>query len=126
MATLTLTSSVSVKRIVDVSKTTSVKRLVVQGVTDTLTVQSQGIASPSPVKVVSSEATFVKKVVAGTPVRRVKAGDLVDVNTLSLTSLLDVDADSPNQGDVLVFQTSTNKFTSQNDLEEQNVNGGQY
>ena len=69
----------------------------------------------------SSSTTQVKKVVVGKPVRRVSAG------SFRLDTLGDVDASSIETGSMLVYQSSTGKWTSQKEIEDgQNINGGSY
>lgn len=69
---------------------------------------------------VTGSNTQVKQVVVGTPVRRVTGG------SFNLSGLPDVDVANITQGSVLVYETSTNKWTATLDLEEQNINGGSY
>jgi len=69
---------------------------------------------------VTGSNTQVKQVVVGTPVRRVTGG------SFALSGLPDVDVTNITQGSVLVYETSTNKWTATLDLEEQNINGGSY
>jgi hypothetical protein len=69
---------------------------------------------------VTGSNTQVKQVVVGTPVRRVTGG------SFNLSGLPDVDVTNITQGSVLVYETSTNKWTATLDLEEQNINGGSY
>lgn len=69
---------------------------------------------------VTGSNTQVKQVVVGTPVRRVTGG------SFALSGLPDVDVANITQGSVLVYETSTNKWTATLDLEEQNINGGSY
>ena len=69
---------------------------------------------------VTGSNTQVKKVVVGTPVKRVIGG------SLNLSGLPDVDITNLTDGSVLVYEISTNKWTATLDLEEQNINGGSY
>ena len=69
---------------------------------------------------VTGSNTQVKQVVVGTPVKRVTGG------SFALSGLPDVDVTNITQGSVLVYETSTNKWTATLDLEEQNINGGSY
>lgn len=64
--------------------------------------------------------TKVKKVTLGRPVRRV----LQDNGNLS--GLNDIDAYGAEEGDVLVYHESDEKWHSQKLLEKQEINGGQY
>lgn len=68
-----------------------------------------------------SSTTQVKKVVVGKPVRRVSAGQFL------LSNLGDVSATGATTGDMLVYQSSTGKWTAQKEIEDgQNINGGSY
>lgn len=74
------------------------------------------------VVVTSNSNTLVKKVVVGKPVRRVSAG-----SSNLLNSLGDVDVNNLKNGSLLIYKTSTQKWTSTKDVEEgQNINGGSY
>lgn len=68
----------------------------------------------------SDSNTQVTKVVVGRPVRRVSSGAFITDN------LGDVDASAKTEGSVLVYKSSTQKWTATNDLEDQNINGGSY
>ena len=73
------------------------------------------------VVVTSGTTTQVKKVVVGKPVRRVTAGQFL------LSNLGDVSATGATTGDMLVYQSSTGKWTAQKEIEDgQNINGGSY
>jgi len=69
---------------------------------------------------VTGSNTQVKKVVVGTPVKR------VDNGAFRLSSLPDVDITNLTDGSVLVYETTTDKWTATLDLEKQNINGGSY
>jgi hypothetical protein len=68
-----------------------------------------------------------------TDTRRYKIGNGVSVwNTLEYTNgtrlsdLYDVDAPDPDDGDLLIYDTSINKWVSQKDLDKQRIDGGHY
>jgi hypothetical protein len=44
----------------------------------------------------------------------------------TVSSISDVDAVAPDEGSVLVFKTTTNKWTATTVLDAQDVTGGQY
>lgn len=70
---------------------------------------------------VADQTTTIKKVVVGTPVRRV-----VEQNR-NLSSLQDVDVNNLENGSLLIYKTATSKWTASKDVEdEQNINGGNY
>ena len=73
------------------------------------------------VKIVSSDTTTqVKKVVVGRPVRRVQqAGN-------SIGTASDVDISTLQNGSLLVYNSSSSKWTSTTELANQNINGGTY
>jgi len=64
--------------------------------------------------------TKVKRVTLGRPVRRVVA------DNGSLSNLNDIDASTPEDGDVLVWHEDTQKWVAQKLLDKQLINGGQY
>jgi len=66
------------------------------------------------------EITKVARVTVGRPVRRIVE------NSGRLGLLNDVDVSAITNGSVLVYSTSTSKWTASLDLEEQNINGGSY
>ena len=66
------------------------------------------------------EITKVARVVVGRPVRRV-SNDAGQLNRLQ-----DVDISARTEGSVLVYKSSTSKWTATLDLDQQNVNGGSY
>jgi len=77
-------------------------------------------ATTRNVKVVGNN-TQVKKVVVGTPVRRIAQ----DVN-VSIANATDVDITGITDGTVLVYNASRAKWVATLDLEDQNINGGTY
>lgn len=64
--------------------------------------------------------TQVKKVVVGTPVKRVTSG------AFSISNLAGVDTTGAIQGSILMYNTAQSKFIASNDLTDQNINGGSY
>ncbi len=69
---------------------------------------------------VAGQTTQVKKIVVGTPVRRVnQAGS-------TLAGLMDVDFTDLNDGSVMVFDNNTGKWKSTLILDKQDITGGQY
>ena len=76
--------------------------------------------SNTQAKVVYSNNTIVKKVVVGTPVKRVTSGSFSISNLAGITTVGAV------QGSVLVYNASDQRWEPTLTLEEQNVNGGQY
>ena len=78
--------------------------------------------SGTTVKTVAAagSTTQVKKVVVGTPVRRVTAG------AFHVTNIGGIDITGVVNGSVLVYNESTTNFEAKLDLEEQNIDGGSY
>jgi hypothetical protein len=68
----------------------------------------------------SDQTTIVKSVTVGRPVRRVIG------STASIDGLQDVNVTNKANGSVLVYNSSTSKWTATLDLENQNINGGSY
>lgn len=71
-------------------------------------------------KVVTEPNVKVAKVVVGRPVRRVTSGAFL------INNLNDVDNAQLQDGSLLVYKSSTQKWTATIDLEKQNLNGGSY
>jgi len=69
---------------------------------------------------VAGTTTQVKKVVVGTPVRRVTSGAF-DINNLG-----GVNTAGAVNGSLLIFNSTSAKWEASLDLEEQNINGGSY
>jgi hypothetical protein len=69
---------------------------------------------------VSGSTTQVKKVVVGTPVRRVTGSGV------TLDGLADVLAPNPVDGSVLVYNSTQEKWVSTLDLNKQNMDGGSF
>jgi len=71
-------------------------------------------------KVTIDDNTQVKKVVVGRPVRR------VNESSGSMSGLTDVDLTNLENGSLLIYSDTSEKFEASRDLEEQNINGGSY
>ncbi|MAI05477.1 MAG: hypothetical protein CMA07_07175 [Euryarchaeota archaeon] len=70
--------------------------------------------------VTTNGTTKVKKVVVGRPVKRINS------TTGNINNLAGVDTTGAEQGSVLVYDETSSSFNATNDLEDQNLNGGQY
>lgn len=70
--------------------------------------------------VTTNGTTKVKKVVVGRPVKRINS------TTGNINNLAGVDTTGAQQGSVLVYDETSSSFNATNDLEDQNLNGGQY
>lgn len=70
----------------------------------------------------SGQRTHVKRVVVGTPVRRVSAA----ANRNEISELIDVDVTGKQTGSLLIYNESSGKWEASIDLEQQNINGGSY
>lgn len=70
--------------------------------------------------VTSGNTTIVKQVTVGRPVRRVVQA------SNNINDLLGVDTTAKVNGSVLVYNSTTAKWTATQDLENQNINGGSY
>jgi hypothetical protein len=71
-------------------------------------------------KVVTEPNVKVAKVVVGRPVRRVTSG------AFRIENLSDADTTGIQDGSLLVYKTSTQKWTATIELDNQNLNGGSY
>jgi hypothetical protein len=69
---------------------------------------------------VAGTTTQVKKVIVGTPVRRVTSG------AFNINNLGGVSTEGAVNGSLLIFNATSAKWESSLDLEEQNINGGSY
>lgn len=67
------------------------------------------------------DLTRVKKIIVGTPVRRVNPGSAGSINTLS-----GVDTSGATDGSVLVYHDSSGNWEAQLLLNKQTINGGHY
>lgn len=70
--------------------------------------------------IVVGSTTQVKKVVVGTPVKRVTSG------AFSIDNLGGVDTTDTANGSLLIYSSATSKWMASKDLQEQNINGGSY
>lgn len=70
--------------------------------------------------IVVGSTTQVKKVVVGTPVRRVTSG------AFTIDTIAGVDTSGATNGSLLIYSTATSKWMASKNLEEQNINGGSY
>lgn len=73
-----------------------------------------------PITAVTGSNTQVKKIVVGTPVRRVTSG------AFSIDNLTGVDTTGALNGSLLIYNSSLGKWTANKNLEEQIINGGSY
>lgn len=73
---------------------------------------------------VAGSTTQVKKVVVGTPVRRVSSAGIQAAATIQ--SIGNVDASSLVNGSTLIYNSSSGFFETSVDLENQNVDGGSF
>ena len=74
----------------------------------------------SGITVTPGNTTIVKRIVVGTPVRRVSEA------ALNLNNLAGVDTSSRVNGSVLVYNSTSTLWESTLNLEQQNINGGSY
>lgn len=70
--------------------------------------------------VTTNGTTKVKKVVVGRPVRRINNA------SGNINNLAGVDTTGAVQGSVLVYDETSSSFNATQELEETNLNGGQY
>jgi hypothetical protein len=64
--------------------------------------------------------TQIKKIVVGTPVKRVTSG------AFSIDNLTGVDTTGATTGSILIYNSAVGKFVANKNLEEQIINGGSY
>lgn len=69
---------------------------------------------------VGGSRTQVAKIVVGTPIKKVSAG------AFTISNLGGVDATGAVQGSVLVYDETVGKFIAVTEIDETDVNGGQY
>ena len=69
---------------------------------------------------IAGSTTQIKKIVVGTPIRRVASGSF-NVNNLG-----GIDTTGAVTGSVLVYNAATGNFEAEEELENTHVNGGQY
>lgn len=70
--------------------------------------------------IVVGSTTQVKKVVVGTPVKRVTSG------AFNVNNIGGVDTTGATNGSLLIYSSATSKWMASKDLQEQNINGGSY
>ena len=64
--------------------------------------------------------TQIKKIVVGTPVKRVTSG------AFSIDNLGGVTTTGAETGSILIYNSALGKWVANKNLEEQNINGGSY
>ncbi len=74
----------------------------------------------SGIKVTPGNTTIIKKIVIGTPVRRVSEA------ALNINGLDGINTSNRVNGSVLVYNSTSSLWESTLDLEQQNINGGSY
>ena len=74
----------------------------------------------SGIKVTPGNTTIVKKIVIGTPVRRVSEA------ALNINDLDGINTSNRVNGSVLVYNSTSTLWESTLNLEQQNINGGSY
>lgn len=72
------------------------------------------------IQVTTSNTTQVKRIVVGTPIRRVTR------SAIGMDDLNNIDFSDLRNGSVMVYNSSTQNWTSTLNLESQNISGGQY
>jgi len=73
---------------------------------------------------VAGSTTQVKKIVVGTPVRRVSSAAASIGGTIQ--SIGNVDSTNLQDGSTLVYSTASSKWVATVDLENQNMDGGSF
>ena len=84
-----------------------------------ITLKPEGTTQVASVAVKGS--TQVKRVVVGTPIRRVntaRVGDISEISGINTTGSV--------QGSILIYNATSGDYEAKLLLEEQEVNGGQY
>ena len=74
----------------------------------------------SGIKVTPGNTTIIKKIVIGTPVRRVSEA------ALNINNLDGISTSNRVNGSVLVYNSTNSLWESTLNLEQQNINGGSY
>lgn len=69
---------------------------------------------------ISNSGTQVSKITVGRPVRRVTEG------VFKIDVLGGVDTSTKENGSLLIYDATSEKWVASRDLEEQNINGGTY
>lgn len=70
--------------------------------------------------VTTGSTTQVKKVVVGTPVRRVTSGGF------NIDNIDGVDTSGATNGSLLMYSAAASGWIASKDMEDQNINGGSY
>ena len=70
--------------------------------------------------IVVGSTTQVKKVVVGTPVKRVTSG------AFNVNNITGIDTTGATTGSLLIYSTATSTWVASKNLEEQIINGGSY
>lgn len=74
----------------------------------------------SGIKVTPGNTTIIKKIIIGTPVKRVSEA------ALNINNLDGIDTSNRVNGSVLVYNSTNSLWESTLNLEQQNINGGSY
>lgn len=74
----------------------------------------------SSITISPGNTTLIKRIVVGTPVRRVNEA------TSNINQLTGIDTSGKVNGSVLVYNASNSLWEATLDLEQQNVNGGSF
>lgn len=72
-------------------------------------------------RVETKDNVIVKRVIVGKPVRRISQASDATIDTIQ-----GIDATGAVDGSILIYNSSREVFEASLQLEEQNVNGGQY
>ena len=72
------------------------------------------------IQVTTSNIAQVRRIVVGTPIRRVTR------SAIGMDDLNNIDFSDLRNGSVMVYNSSTQNWTSTLNLESQNISGGQY
>lgn len=72
------------------------------------------------IQVTTSNVAQVRRIVVGTPIRRVTR------SAIGMDDLNNIDFSDLRNGSVMVYNSSTQNWTSTLNLESQNISGGQY
>jgi hypothetical protein len=64
--------------------------------------------------------TQIKKIVVGTPVKRVTSG------AFNVNNIAGIDTTGATTGSLLIYSTATSTWVASKNLEEQTINGGSY
>lgn len=72
------------------------------------------------IQVTTSNVAQVRRIVVGTPIRRVTR------SAIGMDDLNNIDFSDLRNGSMMVYNSSTQNWTSTLNLESQNISGGQY